>query len=175
MKEREMERSEVTRAAAQADEAEHQLALLQRRFNDEKEEFKTKMAELESLLVVAESVRSSQTAQIDDLQFRLEEESILRADSEVCKFVFQNIFGSPYLKFFFVSYHSGLDRKDCTIKRRNGLAKSNSLKKRRNVVSKRRNWPHATKTSWMHWLPKVNNKSHHPPPETISQTSVSAN
>ena len=95
-----MERSEVTRAAAQADEAEHQLALLQRRFNDEKEEFKTKMAELESLLVVAESVRSSQTAQIDDLQFRLEEESILRADSEVCKFIFQNIFGSPYLKIF---------------------------------------------------------------------------
>jgi CAP-Gly domain-containing linker protein 1 len=83
MKEREMERSEVTRAAAQADEAEHQLSLLQRRYNLEKEEFAKKMEELERLLLAAESVRSSQGAQIDDLQFRLEEETILRSEIEV--------------------------------------------------------------------------------------------
>ena len=78
-----MERSEVTRAAAQADEAEHQLSLLQRRFNLEKEEYSKKVEELEQLLLAAESVRSSQGAQIDDLQFRLEEETILRAEIEV--------------------------------------------------------------------------------------------
>lgn len=78
-----MERSEVTRAAAQADEAEHQLALLQRKFNEEKTAFNTKVEELERMLMVADSVRSTQTAQIDDLQFRLEEETILRSDLEV--------------------------------------------------------------------------------------------
>lgn len=83
MKEREMERSEVTRAAAQADEAEHQLAVLQRRYNLEKGEFTAKIAELERLLLAAESIRSSQGAQIDDLQFRLEEETILRGEIEV--------------------------------------------------------------------------------------------
>lgn len=83
MKEREMERSEVTRAAAQADEAEHQLALLQRKFKEERETFASKIDEMERLLVAAESIRSTQTAQIDDLQFRLEEESILRSDLEV--------------------------------------------------------------------------------------------
>ncbi|XP_059350316.1 CAP-Gly domain-containing linker protein 1-like isoform X3 [Daphnia carinata] len=82
MKEREMERSEVTRAAAQADEAEHQLAVLQRRYNLEKEEFTAKIAEVERLLLAAESIRSSQGAQIDDLQFRLEEETILRGEIE---------------------------------------------------------------------------------------------
>uniref|UniRef100_A0A0P5QV97 Putative NADPH--cytochrome P450 reductase protein n=1 Tax=Daphnia magna TaxID=35525 RepID=A0A0P5QV97_9CRUS len=82
MKEREMERSEVTRAAAQADEAEHQLAVLQRRYNLEKGEFTAKIAELERLLLAAESIRSSQGAQIDDLQFRLEEETILRGEIE---------------------------------------------------------------------------------------------
>ncbi len=83
MKEREMERSEVTRAAAQADEAEHQLSVLQRQYNLEKEENVKKIEELEQLLLAAESVRSSQGAQIDDLQFRLEEETILRAEIEV--------------------------------------------------------------------------------------------
>lgn len=73
----------MTRAAAQADEAEHQLAMLQRKFNEEKESFRTKMEELERLLLTAESIRATQTAQIDDLQFRLEEESILRSDLEV--------------------------------------------------------------------------------------------
>lgn len=83
MKEREMERSEVTRAAAQADEAEHQLAVLQRRFNEETESFKSKIEELNRLLLTAETAKSSQAAQIDDLQFRLEEEAIFRADVEV--------------------------------------------------------------------------------------------
>ena len=83
MKEREMERSEVTRAAAQADEAEHQLSVLQRQYNLEKEENVKKIEELEQLLLASESVRSSQGAQIDDLQFRLEEETILRAEIEV--------------------------------------------------------------------------------------------
>ena len=78
-----MERSEVTRAAAQADEAEHQLGLLQRRFNEEQESLKSRMAELEELLQVAETTRATQTAQIDDLQFRLEEETIMRSDLEV--------------------------------------------------------------------------------------------
>lgn len=107
-----MERSEVTRAAAQADEAEHQLALLQRRFNEEKEEFKKKMSELESLLVVADSVRSSQAAQIDDLQFRLEEESILRADIEVCKFPQQT--WKPLFERIssFQTQQKGLDEKE---------------------------------------------------------------
>lgn len=75
-----MERSEVTRAAAQADEAEHQLSLVQQRFNEEKEAARMKVAELEKLLQAAES---TQSAQIDDLQFRLEEETILRSELEV--------------------------------------------------------------------------------------------
>jgi len=82
LKEREMERSEVTRAAAQADEAEHQLALLQRRFQEEQENAAMKISELESLLGPLETARLNQTAQIDDLQFRLEEEMILRTDTE---------------------------------------------------------------------------------------------
>lgn len=83
-----MERSEVTRAAAQADEAEHQLGLLQRRFNEEQESVKSRMAELEELLQAAEITRATQAAQIDDLQFRLEEENIMRSDLEVSKVSF---------------------------------------------------------------------------------------
>lgn len=78
-----MERSEVTRAAAQADEAEHQLALLQNKFKEEQEASKCRMAELEKLVAAADSLRSSQAAQIEDLQFRLEEQTILRSDLEV--------------------------------------------------------------------------------------------
>ena len=78
-----MERSEVTRAAAQADEAEHQLALLQRRYHEDQEAAQTKIKELEHVLAALESARQTQTALIDDLQFRLEEESILRTDFEV--------------------------------------------------------------------------------------------
>ena len=83
LKEREMERSEVTRAAAQADEAEHQLALLQRRFVEEQESTAAKMRELDALLAPLENARVTQTAHIDDIQFRLEEETILRTDAEV--------------------------------------------------------------------------------------------
>ena len=82
-----MERSEVTRAAAQADEAEHQLALLQHRFKEEQESAKSRIAELQELLQAAESARATQTTQIEDLQFRLEEETIMRADFEVAYLV----------------------------------------------------------------------------------------
>ena len=78
-----MERSEVTRAAAQADNAEHQLDLLQRRFKEDQEAARARVEELEKLLQTSESSRSTQAAAIDDLQFRLEEESIFRSDLEV--------------------------------------------------------------------------------------------
>lgn len=99
LKEREMERSEVTRAAAQADEAEHQLALLQRRFQEEQENAAMKISELESLLGPLETARLNQTAQIDDLQFRLEEEMILRTDTEVFIHSFSFFFWF-YFKFY---------------------------------------------------------------------------
>lgn len=83
LKEREMERCEVTRAAAQADEAEHQLALLQRRYQDELESVREDRERISSLLANSESVRSNLNSQIDDLQFRLEEETIIRSETEV--------------------------------------------------------------------------------------------
>ena len=78
-----MERSEVTRAAAQADEAEHQLAVLQRRFQTEQEATKARLAELENSLAAAHTEKAALTGQVDDLQFRLEEEAIARGDLEV--------------------------------------------------------------------------------------------
>ena len=83
MKEREMERSEVTRAAAQADEAEHQLAVLQRRFQAEQEANQSKLAEMEKLLAASDLQKAALTSQVDDLQFRLDEEAIARGDLEV--------------------------------------------------------------------------------------------
>ena len=82
MKEREMERSEVTRAATQADEAETRLAILQHKFNEEQSAFQAKIKELERQLAEADSARTTMAAQIEDLQFRLEEESIIRGDLE---------------------------------------------------------------------------------------------
>lgn len=98
-----MERSEVTRAAAQADEAEHQLALLQRRFQEEQETAAMKISELETLLGPLETARLNQTAQIDDIQFRLEEEIILRTDAEVFPFIFMKYYCSA---LFSGAYHS---------------------------------------------------------------------
>ncbi len=83
LKEREMERCEVTRAAAQADEAEHQLALLQRRYQEEKEEAQKEQERLEGLLTSSEASRASLAAQMDDLQFRLEESEIMCSEMEV--------------------------------------------------------------------------------------------
>lgn len=83
MKEREMERSEVTRAATQADEAESRLAVVQQKFNEQHGAFQAKIQQLERQLADNEAARSSMAAQIDDLQFRLEEETILRGDLEV--------------------------------------------------------------------------------------------
>lgn len=77
-----MERSEVTRAATQADEAENRLAVLQRKFNEEQSALRAKVGELERQLAEADSAKASMTAQIEDLQFRLEEESIIRGDLE---------------------------------------------------------------------------------------------
>lgn len=89
LKEREMERCEVTRAAAQADEAEHQLALLQRRYQEEREATLKEQERLENLLTAAEASRSTLAAQVDDLQFRLEETEILYSEMEVASFSFR--------------------------------------------------------------------------------------
>ena len=72
-----MERCEVTRAATQADEAENRLAVLQEKSNQEQSTFQAKLDHLERQLAEAESARASMAGQIDDLQFRLEEETII--------------------------------------------------------------------------------------------------
>lgn len=78
-----MERCEVTRAAAQADEAEHQLALLQRKYQTDLESAESERQRIEALLMTAEASRSTMAAQVDDLQFQIEESQILLSEMEV--------------------------------------------------------------------------------------------
>lgn len=136
-----MERKEVTRAAAQADEAENQLSLLQQRFNEEKEAARVKVAELEKLLQAAES---TQSAQIDDLQFRLEEETILRSELEVI----QPDSNTKTLCTLEKTILFRPSKRSTRKRRRSGPARWSSWRKRHNGLLKQKSWPLAIRMSW---------------------------
>jgi len=78
LKEREMERSEVAKAASQTDEAETKLALLKQEFDAYKQQNKdgTNEEEVSKLKDMLEEEKRKN----EDLQFRLEEEEILRTE-----------------------------------------------------------------------------------------------
>ncbi|XP_064612124.1 CAP-Gly domain-containing linker protein 1-like isoform X3 [Liolophura sinensis] len=90
LRERDLERSEVARAAAQVDEAEGQLANTRSeydRFREDTEEsikkLKTRLAELEKEKVELTGRLEDEKRKTEDLQFQIEEESICKDDLEV--------------------------------------------------------------------------------------------
>ncbi|XP_062582579.1 CAP-Gly domain-containing linker protein 1-like isoform X9 [Saccostrea cucullata] len=89
LKERDLERAEVARAAAQVDEAEGQLASMrseQDRFRDNTEEvlerLRTKVEELEKERTDLNCKLEDERRKVEDLQFQIEEEAISKDDLE---------------------------------------------------------------------------------------------
>ncbi|KAK6625059.1 hypothetical protein RUM43_005350 [Polyplax serrata] len=87
LKQRDLERAEVTRAAGQADEAERQLACLKKEFEKHRAESEARVSDLDALVCLLKSEKKAIVSQLDDerkkfddLQFRFEEETIDKAD-----------------------------------------------------------------------------------------------
>ncbi|XP_063226060.1 CAP-Gly domain-containing linker protein 2 isoform X4 [Bacillus rossius redtenbacheri] len=90
LKERELERAEVTRAASQAEEAEQKLAKFQKEFEEYKKACDGRIQDLQRMVEKLEMERRELSSQledekrrIEDIQFRFEEESIIKTDLEV--------------------------------------------------------------------------------------------
>lgn len=73
MKERDLERSEVTRAASQADEAERRLAAAQKEFEQQKEEAEAKVADAEALVNSLKVENTELSAQLEDERKKVED------------------------------------------------------------------------------------------------------
>ncbi|XP_066145271.1 CAP-Gly domain-containing linker protein 1 isoform X3 [Euwallacea fornicatus] len=89
LKERDLERAEITRAASQADEAEHKLALLTQEYTKYRTECEAQLQEHIILLNQLKESRNELLSQLEDekkknedWQFRFEEAEITRADLE---------------------------------------------------------------------------------------------
>ncbi|XP_064651460.1 CAP-Gly domain-containing linker protein 1-like isoform X15 [Lineus longissimus] len=87
LRERDMERSEVARAAAQVDEAENQLLTLRNEHEKYMEENDESMTKLKTLITKLEkekvdiySQMEEEKRKVEDLQFRMEEEEINKDD-----------------------------------------------------------------------------------------------
>ncbi|KAJ8918792.1 hypothetical protein NQ315_011076 [Exocentrus adspersus] len=90
LKERDLERAEITRAASQADEAEQKLTTLRQEYEKYRAECEVKLQEHLTLLNKLKEDRNELVAQLEDerrknedLLFRLEEASITKDDIEV--------------------------------------------------------------------------------------------
>ncbi|KAH8039466.1 hypothetical protein HPB51_007344 [Rhipicephalus microplus] len=89
LKERDLERAEVARAAVQVEESEQQLAALRTEHQCYVEEMEKRAASLHQLLEEHEQERARLNAlnsdlqrKVEDLQFRLEEQEILHSDND---------------------------------------------------------------------------------------------
>ncbi|XP_066997718.2 CAP-Gly domain-containing linker protein 1 isoform X3 [Anabrus simplex] len=90
LKERDLERAEVTRAANQADEAEKKLLNIMKEFKKYQDETDTRLKEHEVLLAQVQQEKAELSSQledekrrIEDLQFQLEEETIYKNDIQI--------------------------------------------------------------------------------------------
>ncbi|KAG5865982.1 hypothetical protein JTB14_034240 [Gonioctena quinquepunctata] len=90
LKERDMERAEITRAASLADEAEQKLTTLRQEYDKYRAECENKLKEHLGLLNKLKEDRNELVSQLDeekrkneDLQFRIEESSITKEDIEL--------------------------------------------------------------------------------------------
>ncbi|XP_066260860.1 CAP-Gly domain-containing linker protein 1 isoform X3 [Euwallacea similis] len=90
LKERDLERAEITRAASQADEAEHKLALHTQEYTKYRTECEAQLQEHIILLNELKESRNELLSQLEDekkknedWQFRFEEAEITRADLEI--------------------------------------------------------------------------------------------
>jgi CAP-Gly domain-containing linker protein 1 len=90
LKERDLERAEITRAASQADEAEHRFFTLKQEFEKYRAECEIRVLENADLLSELKVDRAELLSQLEDekrknedLQFRFEEAAITKSDFEV--------------------------------------------------------------------------------------------
>jgi len=89
LKERDLERAEVTRAASQADDAEQKLTAYKQEFEQYREESEAKLLDAQDLLSRLQNEKRELSSQlederrkVEDLQFRFEEEAIIKCDIE---------------------------------------------------------------------------------------------
>ncbi|XP_073981613.1 cytoplasmic linker protein 190 isoform X2 [Rhodnius prolixus] len=83
LKERELDRSRMTKAAQQADEAEKKLKLLQGQYESFRLEAENKITDLQTCIRKLEEEKVDILSQLEDVQFRAEEETIIKSDIEV--------------------------------------------------------------------------------------------
>ncbi|XP_014254749.1 restin homolog isoform X3 [Cimex lectularius] len=80
LKERELDRSSLTKAAEQADEAERKLSIVQVEFDSFRMEASKKLKELNDAVTSLEKEKKDLLVQLEDVQFRAEEETFFKSD-----------------------------------------------------------------------------------------------
>lgn len=73
LKERDLERAEVTRAASQADEAERRLAAVKQEYEQQKEEAEARVADLEAMVYLLKAERDELNNHLEDERKKLED------------------------------------------------------------------------------------------------------